>query len=115
MQDTSSGKTNGSCKSVEATANFAKTVKFDARTFLSTIGTGRTTVKYPRKKLVFRQGDPADAVFYIQSGKIQLSVVSEHDKQAVAGILAAGDFFGEGCLAGQQLHMASAITLSEST
>ena len=65
--------------------------------------------------MVFRQGDPADAVFYIQSGKIQLSVVSEHDKQAVAGILAAGEFFGEGCLAGQPLHMASAITLVEST
>jgi len=109
MQDTSSGKTNGSCKRVKATANFAKTVKFDARTLLPTVGTGRTATKYPRKKVVFRQGDPADAVFYIQSGKIQLSVVSEHDKQAVAGILAAGEFFGEGCLAGQPLYQTAVI------
>ena len=98
-----------------ATANLEKSPKFDAKVFLLSAGTGRTTVYYPKKRTVFKQGDSADAVYYIQIGKIQLSVVSEHGKQAVAGILTAGDFFGEGCLAGQPLHMASAITLAEST
>lgn len=92
-----------------------KAVKFDAKAFLSSVGAGRTTVKYLKKKAVFKQGDPADAVFYIQSGKIQLKVVSEQGKHAVVGLLTTGDFLGEGCLAGQPLHMASAITLSEST
>ncbi len=59
------------------------------------------------------QGDPADAIFYIQKGKIKLTVVSKQGKEAVVAILGAGDFFGEGCLAGQSLRMASATTLSE--
>ena len=100
---------------VKATANVAPAAKFEVRSFLSSVGAGRSTVRYPSKKTVFKQGNQADAVYYIQSGKIQLSVVSEQGKQAVAGILTAGDFFGEGCLAGQPLHMASAITLAEST
>jgi len=93
----------------------AKAPIFDAKAFLSSVGTGKSTLKLARQKTLFRQGDSADSVFYIQSGRIQLSVVSEHGKQGVVGILTAGDFFGEGCLAGQPLRMASAITLVEST
>jgi|SRR5579862_735097 len=118
MQEASPNKSNGSRRGVKATAKSAKLAKipkFDAETFLSSVGAGKTTLRYPRKKTVFQQGDPADSVFYIQSGKIQLSVVSEHGKQGVVGMLTAGDFFGEGCLAGQPLHMASAIALAEST
>jgi CRP/FNR family cyclic AMP-dependent transcriptional regulator len=103
--------TNGSGKPPK----LAETPKFDAKSFLSSVGSGRSTEKYERKKIIFRQGDPADGVFYIQSGKIELSVVSQQGKERVIAILSAGDFFGEGCLAGQPLHMASAIALAEST
>jgi CRP/FNR family transcriptional regulator, cyclic AMP receptor protein len=103
-------KTNGSGK----TANRAEVPKFDVKSFLSSVGSGRSTEKYQRKKIIFRQGDPADGVFYIQSGKIELSVMSNQGKERVIAILSAGDFFGEGCLAGQPLHMASAIALAES-
>jgi CRP-like cAMP-binding protein len=88
---------------------------FDAKSFLASIGPGRSSQTYKPKKIVFQQGDPADAVFYVESGKIELSVVSAQGKQGVIAILGAGDFFGEGCLAGQPLHMASAIALVEST
>jgi CRP/FNR family cyclic AMP-dependent transcriptional regulator len=103
-------KTNGSGK----TAKLAKVPKFDVKTFLSSVGSGRTIEKYQRKKIIFQQGDPADGVFFIQSGKIELSVISKQGKEGVIAILSAGDFFGEGCLAGQPLHMASAIALAES-
>jgi CRP-like cAMP-binding protein len=111
MEGTRAKKTNGSGK----TAKLAKVPKFDVKTFLSSVGSGRPIEKYKRKKIIFQQGDPADAVFYIQSGKIELSVVSREGKERVIAILGAGDFFGEGCLAGQPLHMASAIALAEST
>jgi len=104
-------KTNGSGK----TARLPGVPKFDVKTFLSSVGSGRSTETYQRKKIIFRQGDPADGIFYIQSGKIELSVVSQQGKEGVIAILSAGDFFGEGCLAGQPLHMASAIALAEST
>ena len=104
-------KTNGSRK----TATSPEAPQFDAKSFLASIGPGRSTHTYKPKKIVFQQGDPADAVFHIQSGKVELKVVSEHGKEAVVAILGAGDFFGEGCLAGQPLHMASAIALAEST
>ncbi len=115
MRVTSPDKGNGSRPHMKALPRLSTTPKFDAKAFLSSVGTGKTVVKYARKKTVFRQGDPADAVYYIESGKVQLAVVSEHGKQAVVGILTAGDFLGEGCLAGQPLHIASAITFAEST
>jgi CRP/FNR family cyclic AMP-dependent transcriptional regulator len=87
---------------------------FDAWSFLASVGAGRSTVKYPPMATVFRQGDPAGAVFYIQKGKIRLTVVSEHGKEAIIAMLEAGQFFGEGCLAGQPLHMASATATAES-
>jgi CRP/FNR family cyclic AMP-dependent transcriptional regulator len=88
---------------------------FDATAFLSSVGPGRSTKKYKTKKVVFRQGDPADAVFYIQSGKIEISVMSEQGKHGVIAILGAGDFFGEGSLAGQVVRISSATALAPST
>ena len=88
--------------------------KFDLRAFLSSVGQGRSTEKYQAKKVVFRQGDPADGVLFIQSGKIELSVVSPQGKEGVIAMLSAGDFFGQGCLAGQPLRMSSARTLAGS-
>ena len=81
---------------------------FDTQSFLTSVGTGRRSVKYRPKETIFRQGDTADAVFYIEKGAVQLTVVSDQGKEAVVAMLRAGDFFGEGCLAGQELHMASA-------
>ena len=74
---------------------------FDPREFLATIGEGRRVVRFSKKQAIFAQGDPADAVFYLQSGKVQLSVVSKVGKEATIGILNNGDFFGEGSLAGR--------------
>src|SRR5579864_1918073 len=86
---------------------------FDPKTFLARAEKGRTLVDYRKNGKVFAQGDAADSVFYIQKGKIKLTVVSQHGKEAVVAILGAGDFFGEGCLAGQPQRMASATTLSD--
>ena len=87
--------------------------QFDAQSFLMSVGTGRSTKKYATRKTIFQQGDPADAVFYIQKGKVKLTVVSKQGREGVIAILSAGDFFGEGCLAGQPLHMASAASMAE--
>ena len=70
---------------------------------------------YHQRQVVFSQADQADSIFYIQKGKIKLTVVSTHGKEAVVAILGEGAFFGQGCLAGQQLRMASAVALSECT
>jgi CRP/FNR family cyclic AMP-dependent transcriptional regulator len=85
----------------------------DAHSILASVGAGRSTVNCQPKHTIFRQGDPADAVFYVDTGKVQLAVTSEHGKERVIAMLRAGDFFGEGCLAGQPLHMASAVTTAE--
>ncbi len=87
----------------------------DPKTFLASVGAGRTAVKYERGQPIFRQGDAADAVFYIEKGKAQITVVSEQGKEGVIGMLNAGEFLGEGCLAGQPLHLASASTTAESS
>jgi CRP-like cAMP-binding protein len=86
---------------------------FDAKTFLAKIGEGRTQIEYRKKQSVFAQGDAADAIFYIQKGKVKLTVISGQGKEAVIGILGAEDFFGEGCLAGQPRRMASATSISD--
>ena len=88
---------------------------FNGQAILLSIGAGRSTKRYQAKKTIFRQGDPADAVFYIQDGKVKLTAVSAQGKEGVIAILGAGDFFGEGCLAGQRAHMATAATISGST
>ena len=87
---------------------------FHASTFLAGFGERRTTVNYPRNGIVFSQGDRADAIFYIQRGRVKLSVVSKEGKGAVVGILGPGDFFGEGCLTAGTVRMATASALTES-
>jgi CRP/FNR family cyclic AMP-dependent transcriptional regulator len=87
--------------------------KFDPTTFLATIGAGRKFVLFPAKQRIFTQGDNADAVFYIQTGKVRLTVVSKTGKEAPIGILGERDFFGEGSLAGQALRMGSAIAMTD--
>ena len=88
---------------------------FNLQNFLSQIGDGKSIVKVPKKKVIFLQGDPAQAVFYIRSGKVTLSVVSQEGKEAIVAILEEGAFLGEGCLAGQQVYMATATPLEDST
>jgi len=83
----------------------AKPLLFDVHTFLAKIGPGRTMMNCRKNKRLFSQGDPADAIFYIQSGKVKLTVISKQGKEAVVGILGANDFFGEGCLAGQSVRI----------
>ena len=74
---------------------------FDPHAFLATIGEGRKIVSFPTRQTIFTQGDTADAIFYIQKGKVRLTVVSEIGKEATLGVLSEGGFFGEGALAGQ--------------
>jgi CRP/FNR family transcriptional regulator, cyclic AMP receptor protein len=87
--------------------------KFDPQTFLSTIDGGRKIAAFPKKQPIFVQGDSSDAVFYIQQGKVKLTVVSEAGKEATIGILNEGAFVGEGCLTGQQLRLCSATALTD--
>jgi CRP/FNR family transcriptional regulator, cyclic AMP receptor protein len=100
-------------KKVPSTARPARA--FDLRTFLDSAGAARRIAKYTRSAVVFSQGDPANDVLYVQQGSIKLSVLSRTGKEAVVAILAAGDFFGEGCLAGQTRRMATASALTAST
>ena len=89
-----------------------KRAKFDSKKFLWTIDGGRTIRAYEKKQTIFAQGDSSDAVFYIQKGKVRLTVVSQSGKEATIGILNEGDFFGEGCLTGQPLRMSSAAAMT---
>jgi CRP/FNR family cyclic AMP-dependent transcriptional regulator len=86
---------------------------FDPEVFLATVDGGRTVSNYRKGEMVFLQGDPADAVFYIQKGKVKITVVSEQGKEAVVAVLGPNGFCGEGCLAGQPRRMASASALTE--
>jgi CRP/FNR family transcriptional regulator, cyclic AMP receptor protein len=86
---------------------------FDPKDFLSRIGRGRSVAKFLPNDRIFTQGEPSNAVFYIQEGRVKLTVVSRQGKEAVIAILGPGDFFGEGCLAGQPTRMASAAAMSE--
>jgi CRP/FNR family transcriptional regulator, cyclic AMP receptor protein len=90
-----------------------KLVKFDTKTFLSTINGGRKIEAFPKKQTIFTQGDSSDAVFYVKEGKVRLTVVSEIGKEATIGILNEGDFFGEGCLTGQRLRLCSATAMTD--
>jgi len=85
--------------------------QFDPKTFLTVINGGRRILAFPKKQAIFVQGDPSDAVFYIQKGKVKLTVVSKTGKEATIGILKEGDFFGEACLTGQPLRLCSATAL----
>jgi CRP/FNR family cyclic AMP-dependent transcriptional regulator len=90
-----------------------KKAEFNPRTFLSTIGKGRDMLSLQKKATIFAQGDATDGLFFIQEGKVQLSIVSEAGKEATLGILSAGDFFGEGGLAGQSIRMSSAVAMTD--
>jgi CRP/FNR family cyclic AMP-dependent transcriptional regulator len=85
-----------------------KNYDFDPKTFLATIGEGRTVVKVSKDQIIYTQGDVADTLFYLQSGRVRLTILSSQGKEAVIGLLNPGDFFGEGCLAGQPLRMGAA-------
>jgi CRP/FNR family cyclic AMP-dependent transcriptional regulator len=87
--------------------------KFDPHTFLSTIDGGRTIEAFPKRQTIFAQGDSSDAVFYIQRGQVKLTVVAKNGKKGTIGILSEGDFFGEGCLAGQPLRMCSTTAATD--
>jgi CRP/FNR family transcriptional regulator, cyclic AMP receptor protein len=87
---------------------------FDLKKFLATVNGGRSVSKYRTNQKVFSQGDPADAVFYIQEGGVKVTVVSQRGKEAVVAMQGAGDFFGEGCLNGQPLRLATAAAMTES-
>jgi CRP/FNR family cyclic AMP-dependent transcriptional regulator len=90
-----------------------QTAAFDAKAFLTKASEGRSVSAYRRKQVIFAQGDPADAVFYLERGQVKLTVVSDQGKSAVVAILGPGDFFGEGGLAGQPIRMATASALTE--
>jgi len=90
-----------------------KLSKFNPKTFLSTMDGGRKIAASPKKQPIFVQGDSSDAVFYIQKGKVRLTVVSKTGKEATIGILNEGDFFGEGCLTGQPLRLCSATAMTD--
>jgi len=87
---------------------------FDPKSFLALVGEGRSIGEYHKHQIVIAQGDPADAVFYIQSGKVKVTVVSEQGKEAVVAMLGTNDFFGEGCLAGQMRRVATVTTMVDS-
>jgi CRP/FNR family cyclic AMP-dependent transcriptional regulator len=91
-----------------------RTTKFNPKLFLAKVGEGRSIARYSKDEIVYSQGDPADAVFFIQRGKVKISVVSEQGKEAVVSILAANEFFGEGCITGQPFRMATVSTMSDS-
>ena len=88
---------------------------FDANAFLESAGVARKIVDYRRSEAIFTQGDPCDSVLYIQKGGVKLSVLSKTGREAVVAMLGPGDFFGEGCLAGQPVRMGSATALTSST
>ena len=88
-----------------------RTMPFDPKTFLTIVGSGKTILEFEKNRTIFSQGDAADAVFYIQEGKVKISVVSSNGKEAVVAVLGRADFFGEGCLlAGQPVRMATATS-----
>ncbi len=93
--------------------NSNKKLPFDAKVFLATVNGGRSISKYRKDETVFSQGKPADAVFYIQKGKVKVTVVSEQGKEAVVAVLGSDEFCGEGCLTGQLLRLATATAMTE--
>ena len=92
-----------------------RTAPFNPKTFLAQVGDSRTTLQCQKHQILFAQGDTANAVFYVQAGRVKLSVVSQQGKEAVVAMLERGNFFGEGCLAGQLVCMATATSLDNSS
>jgi CRP-like cAMP-binding protein len=100
---------------VKRTTSQNRRLYFDAETFLRALRTKTKVVESRKKSNIFVQGDPADAVFYTQKGRVKLTVTSEHGKAAIIGVLSDGSFFGEGCIAGQPLRMMTASAISDCT
>ena len=94
-------------------ANTNKPPVVDWEAFLAGFAGGKTNVEYGASRNIFSQGQPADSVFYLRQGKVKIAVTSDQGKEAIVAILGAGDFFGEGCLAGQPLRIATATTLTD--
>ena len=109
----STSRGNGSKATVARAAK--RNGSFDAGLFVNTVGAGRSGVTYKAKSFIFRQGATCDAVYFIQKGQVQLTVVSQQGKERAVNILGPGAFIGEGCLAGHPLYLASARALMEST
>jgi CRP/FNR family cyclic AMP-dependent transcriptional regulator len=93
----------------------ARVRSFDPNAFLASIGKGRRILEFDKKRAIFTQGEPANAVFYLQKGRVKLTVVSPRGKEATIGLLAAGEFFGEGCIVGQPLRMTTASAMTDCT
>jgi CRP/FNR family transcriptional regulator, cyclic AMP receptor protein len=93
----------------------SRTRVFDVKQFLDSTGLGRTVAEFGRKEVVFAQGEPAKTVMYVQDGSVKLTVVNQAGKEAVVAILGPGDFFGEACLGGQAICMATATTIAPTT
>src|SRR5580693_7413738 len=87
--------------------------QFDPQAFLAKVGTGKTILKYRKGRIIYAQGEEADRIFYIQSGTVKVTVVSEQGKEAVVGILEPAQFFGEGCLSGQAVCVGTARAIDE--
>ena len=86
---------------------------FDAKVFLSEVNGGRTISQYRKNQIIFAQGDPSDSIFYIQTGKVKVTVVSKQGREAIVAILGTDDFFGEGCLVGQPRRLGTATAMTE--
>ena len=93
----------------------ASSPEFDLQTFLDSAGLSRTIAKYAKSAVIFSQGDPATEVMYLQQGSVKISVLSKTGKEAIVAMLSRGEFFGEGCLAGQSRRMASATAMGATT
>jgi CRP-like cAMP-binding protein len=92
-----------------------KTQPVDWEAFLAGFAGGKTVIEYAANRIIYRQGEPADSIFYLRRGKVKLSVTSQQGKEAIVAILGAGEFFGEGCLAGQTLRVSTATALTDCT
>jgi CRP/FNR family transcriptional regulator, cyclic AMP receptor protein len=86
---------------------------FDPKAFLAVVGDGKTILKFQEDHIVFKQGDPADSVFYIQKGRVKVVVISKQGKEAVVGILEPGQFFGEGCMNGHSVRIATTTAMED--
>jgi CRP/FNR family transcriptional regulator, cyclic AMP receptor protein len=100
---------------IKSKVKLKEKLAFNAQDFLDSAGVARRVTEFKKKEAVFSQGDPAKNVLYIQKGGVRLSVVNETGKEAVVAILGPGDFFGEGCLAGQPIRIGSATAIAATT
>ncbi len=105
-------RANGKGQPAVVTAH-QKSLPIDWESLLAVIPGGKTVIEYGANRTIFSQGDPADAVFYLRRGKVKLAVTSKQGKEAIVAILAAGEFFGDGCLAGQPLRVSAAVAMTD--